>query len=408
MVSSVRFLMQLLLWCVLYFFLGYISLYLDDPVSQVSFVWFPAGIAVSAFLMTPRRFWPYLFLSLFLVRTFLDVTMRHPLEISLMHSVISLSTDLSVAWCVRHFTRPHDTLYSLVIWLSATLIASAFAAVLGGGWVVLHHGVGFVQTVWIWWSANVVGTILLTTIVMGLFLRQELEISHKWLIGGALWLVLCLSTIYVFHQPIGGPRGEAFLFSLACIPVLVMIMIPVLSGNQMGAMAFLSFCIIVIYYSWQRNGPLFIPGLHPGEPLLLAQCYLSGTALLLNFVYLLKHHQRTSPASSYYLDPRSGHLTWDQSSPSRLTQHLSMINHTDQLFSLMSHDDQQIMRERWAIVQNGGAIKGAFRFLLILSPGNTLHLQETKLIALQQPEGVVLIGYWAGEFQEPDSIIKGM
>lgn len=49
--------------------------------------------------------------------------------------------------------------------------------------------------------------------------------------------------------------------------------------NQLGALFFLSFCIIVIDYSWQRNGPLFIPGLRPGEPLLLAQYYLSGTAL---------------------------------------------------------------------------------------------------------------------------------
>lgn len=49
--------------------------------------------------------------------------------------------------------------------------------------------------------------------------------------------------------------------------------------NQLGALFFLSFCIIVIDYSWQRNGPLFIPGLRPGEPLLLAQYYLSGTGL---------------------------------------------------------------------------------------------------------------------------------
>lgn len=406
---SIKFVMPLLLWCTLYYLLGYTSLYLDDPVSQVSFVWFPAGLAVSAFLLTSRHHWPWLFLGLFIVRTVLDVTLRHPLETSLVHSVISLSNDIAIAWCVRYFTRPHDSLYSLVVWLIATLVISAVAAALGGGWVVLHHEVDFVQTLWIWWSANVVGTILLTTIVMGLFRQQESNIPHKWLMGGALWLLLCLSAIYVFYQPIGGPRGEAFLFSLACIPVVVMIMIPVVSGNQMGAMAFLSFCVIVIYYSWQRNGPLFIPGLRPGEPLLLAQCYLSGTALLLNFVYLLKHHQRTRPVSSYYLDPQSGRLTWDQSSPGTLTEFLATIKNTDQLFSLMSPDDQQKMRERWTIVQSGSALNGSFRFLLALSSSHTLRLQETKLIALQQPDGVVLIGYWVGEFQGQGSgrIIKG-
>ncbi|CAI1195776.1 putative diguanylate cyclase [Serratia quinivorans] len=399
MVSSVRFLMQLLLWCALYFSLGYISLYLDDPVSQVSFVWFPAGIAVSAFLMTPRRFWLYLFLGLFLVRTFLDVTMQHLLETSLVYSVISLSTDLSVAWCVRHFTRPNDRLYSLVIWLSATLISSAFAAVLGGGWGAIRHGVDFVQTLWIWWSANVVGTVLLTTIVMGLLWRQESFVLHKWLTGGLLWLLLCISAVYVFHQPVGGLRGEAILFSLACIPVMIMIVIPVLCGNQLGAVSFLSFCIIVIYYSWQGNGPLFIPGLRPGEPLLLAQCYLSGTALLLNFVYVLKRQVNT-PAASYYLDPKSGRLTWDGNSATILSRQLAKINHIDQLFSLISPDDQRKIRERWAVAQRGGVINEPFRFLLTFSSSNKLHLYETKLIALQQPDSVVFIGYWVGEISE--------
>lgn len=409
-VFSIKFVMPLLLWCAFYYLLGYISLFLDDPVNQVSFVWFPAGLAVSGFLLTSRHHWPCLFLGLFIVKTVLDVTLRHSFETSLMHTVISLSNDIGIAWCVRYFTRPHDSLYSLVVWLFATLVISAVAAALGGGWGVLLHEADFVQTLWIWWSANVVGTILLTTIVMGLFWRQESDRPHKWLTGGGLWLLLCLSTIYVFHQPIGGPRGEAFLFSLACIPVVVMILIPVVSGNQMGAMAFLSFCIIVIYYSWQRNGPLFIPGLRPGEPLLLAQCYLSGTALLLNFVYLLKHHQRSSPVLSYYLDPKSGLLIWDQSSTSTLTQYLATINHTDQLFSLMSLGDQQKMRERWAIVQNKSTLNGSFQFLLALSPTHTLRLQETKLIALQQPDGVALIGYWVGDFQDQGSgrIIKGM
>lgn len=396
---SFRFVGQLLLWCTLYFALGFISLFLDDPASQVSFVWFPAGLAVSAFLLTSRHRWPGLFLALFIVRTVLDVTQRHSLETSLVHSVISLSNDLAIAWCVRHFTRPHDTLYSLGVWLVATLLTSAIAAALGGGWVFLRHEVNFVQTMWIWWSANVVGTILLTSIVMGLFWRQAADTRRHWLAGGALWLLLCLSAGYVFHQPIDGPRGEALLFSLACIPVVLMIAIPVVSGNQLGAVAFLSFCIIVIYSSWQRNGPLFIPGLKPGEPLLLAQCYLSGTALLLIFIYLLKHTPKTQLTASWHLDTATGRLTWDDSSPNALSQQLSTIHDRDRLLSLMSSDDRRIMRERWARVQSGSALKRSSRFSLTLSPTLILHLQETKLIALQQPDGVVLIGCVKGRPQ---------
>lgn len=394
--SPAKFCLQLLVWCLLYFSLGYISLFLDDPASRVSFVWFPAGLAVAAFLLTPRRFWPPLFVGLLIVRTILDVTMRHSLETSLVHSVISLGNDFAIAWFVRRFRRPDDMLYNVVIWLCATVVISAFAAAAGAGWVLFRHNINFVQTLWIWWSANVVGTILLTTIIMGLFWKPEPFVLRKCLTGGGLWIALCLSAAWVFSQPFGDARSEALHFILACIPVMIMIAIPVVSGNRPGALSFLTFCVIVIYCSWHRLGPLFIPGLRTGEPLLLAQCYLSGTALLLNFVYVLKRHV-PGMVSSYYLIPHSGRLTWDQTSSTSLTQHLLKIHHVDQLLALLSPDDQKRMRARWETISHGGSVTDTFSFLLRLSPAIKIQLQETKLTGLPQPEDVVIIGSWSEE-----------
>jgi len=395
--------MQLLIWCSAYYVLGYVSLFLIDPLSRVSFVWFPAGLAVSAFLLTSRHRWPWLFIALFTTRTLLDVTLRHSPETALVHSAISLSNDMAIALCVRHFARAHDPLHNLVVWLFATLITSGVAATLGGGWIMLRHDVNLVQTVWIWWSANVVGTILLTTIVMGLCRQQQSGTRH-WFRKVALWLLLCLSAYYVFHQPIGGPRGEAFLFSLACIPVVLVIMIPIISGNQIGALSFLSFCIIVIYYSWQRNGPLFIPGLRPGEPLFLAQCYLTGIALMLNFVFMLHYRKHPVPVTSYYMEPKSGRLTWDSSTSGSLPGQLSYLHHAEQLLALMSPDDQHIMRQRWASVQSGQPVNSVFSFLLTLPAAKKIMLRETKLIALQRAEGVVLIGYLTGDVYDNHAV----
>jgi integral membrane sensor domain MASE1 len=394
--SPAKFYLQLLLWCALYFSLGYISLFLDDPLSQVSFVWFPAGLAVAAFLLTPRRFWPPLFLGLFIVRTLLDVTMRHSLETSLVHSVISLGNDFAIAWLVRRFRRPDDMQVNVLIWLAATVVISAVAAAAGAGWVLYRHNINFVQTLWIWWSANVVGTILLTTIIMGLFWKPEPLVLRKCLTGGGLWIGLCLCAAWVFSQPFDDARSEALHFILACIPVMIMIAIPIASGNRLGALAFLSFSTIVIYCSWHRLGPLFIPGLRSGEPLLLAQCYLSGTALLLNFVYVLKRNV-PGMASSYYLIPQSGRLTWDQTSVTPLTQHLLKINHADELLALLSPDDAKRMRARWETISHGGMVTDTFSFLIQLSPKIKIQLQETKLTGLPQPEGVVIIGSWSEE-----------
>ncbi|MDO6580252.1 MASE1 domain-containing protein [Photobacterium sp. 2_MG-2023] len=244
-------------WFILYLATGYISLFLDDPVSRVSYVWFPAGVAVSAFLLTGRSYWPALFLTLFAARLLLDVTLRHSLETSLLHAAISLCNDIAIAYCVIRFGRPNDRLHRMLIWLIATFSLSALAAVPGAGWLVLRQGLDFSQTFGIWWSANVIGVILFTTIVMGLIWKPEpASVTQKGL-AVVLWLLLCVSTWFVFHQSVDNPRGAALLFGFACLPVTLMILIPVLTGSRVGAFSLLCFSSIVIYYSWQQTGPFF-------------------------------------------------------------------------------------------------------------------------------------------------------
>ena len=402
--SSGRLYLSLAIWCALYFATGYLSLYLDDPISRVSLVWFPAGIAVSAFLIVGRPYWLVLFVSLFIVRALLDVTMRHTLETSLIHSAISLTNDIAIAWCVRRLARPNDRLHAVLIWLLATLLVSAIAALLGCSWLATRHEIDFRQTLWIWWAANVVGTILITTIVMGLCWKPEPFTPGRWLVGGLLWLLLCASAWYVFHQPIGGPRGQAELFGLACIPVALMIAIPVLGGNRMGAFSLLCFSAIVIYYSWQWRGPFFIPGLHHGEPLLLAQCYLSGTALLLSFVYIQKRaaadgqmQQQQGPGhgrAAYYLAPESGRLTWDENIDTPLSQQLLDIDRVDRLLALLSVEEREVMQARWQAARHGEPPDEIFHFHLTLTPSHRIPLQESKLVVLRGPEGMALVGYW--------------
>lgn len=414
---SGRLLLALLFWCALYFLTGYLSLYMDAPVTRVAFVWLPAGVAVSAFLIFGRAYWPPLFLALFLTRVLLDVTLRHTLETSLALSVISLTNALAVAWCVRHFAAGRDRLRSVGVWLLATLGTSVISGVLGGGWLALRHEIDFVQTVWIWWASNVVGTILLTTILMGLRWRSAPLSARQLLSGGVLWLLLCLSAWYVFHQPVGGPRGVALQFALACLPVALMIAIPVVSGNRFGAFSFLCFSIIVIYYSWQRYGPFFIPGLRDGESLLLAQCYLSATALLLTFVYVQKREAEKHAAqaaeervagpgqgqAAYHLEPQSGRLTWDNTINTPLSRQLAAINNVEQLFALLSAEDRAAMQQRWQRAQQQGASDDLFRFHLALPPGNRLAVSESRLLGLRGPAGVVIVGYWS---EEPHSKIS--
>ena len=63
-----------LLWTLPYLLCGVFSHLLSDPVSHALFVWLPPGVAVGAYLLTPRRNWLLLALGFFVSQFFLTLT----------------------------------------------------------------------------------------------------------------------------------------------------------------------------------------------------------------------------------------------------------------------------------------------------------------------------------------------
>ncbi|MCE2004240.1 MASE1 domain-containing protein [Enterobacter asburiae] len=167
-------------WGMLYYLLGYISLTLDDPDNRVSFIWLPSGVAVSAFLTTPRRSWLPLSFYLLLSRLLLDLTFHHQFIVSLALATISLVNDMAIAWCVRSFSRHHDEIHKVVTWIISTIVISALTAILGDLCLHFYDGVPLIRGIWFWWSANVTGTLFITPALVGLISYNEPR--HGWLI----------------------------------------------------------------------------------------------------------------------------------------------------------------------------------------------------------------------------------
>ncbi|MEW5561952.1 MASE1 domain-containing protein [Enterobacter asburiae] len=398
---------SMLLWGMLYFATGYLSLRLDDPVSRVAFVWFPAGVAVSAFLLTRHSYWPLLFSLFFLVRTLLDLYMRHHLPTSLILSAVSLGGDLLIAWYVHRFSRPGDDLNIILIWISATLVFSLLAAILGVGWLALHSGLPFLPTVWIWWSANVTGTLAVTIILMG-FLRkkqqQENAGNQRWrhLTGAVLWILLVLSGWFAFDREIG-VGSMAGAYALALIPLVLAIVQMVICGNRSGSFAFLSLSIIVIYYSWQGYGPFFIHGLRAGEPLLLAQCYLTAIALLLAFIRVLTHSVKNTDTVGnqlhdqqviYHLNTSTGQMVWNSELRPPLDILLAGIDSREQLLSRVHPEDSASLQARWDAALAGQPQRSLLTLRLALPDKQWLSIIDREAIALKDSQGNAIIGYW--------------
>ena len=390
---------SLLAWGALYYLLGWISLYLDGPESRVAFIWLPSGVAVAAFLITARKQWLALFLTLFLARLALGLTFHHTFHVSLVLALFSLTSHLGIAWCVQRFSRGYDRLHHIVTWVISTIVISALAALAGVGWLSLLAGSWQMQWLWIAWSANVTGTLFVTPPLMGLLSPTHKEARQASLLGVCLVFAVLLATLWIFSDVPDRSDNIALIYALACLPLVLLTATTVICGNRLASLAFILFSAGVIYASWRETGPFYFARLAPEESVLLAQCYLAAAALLLVFIRAQKtqstamRHTRTM---AYSLDPATGRLTWDPHADPSLGAALALFTSRDVLLGRIPDAQQQArMAARWQAVAKGQPIAETFRFTLALAGHSPITITERNMLMMTDKDRPVIVAFWS-------------
>ena len=284
--NVLRYSSGLVLWALTYYVVAIASLAFDDPQSQKAIIWFPAGVAVSAFLSSRRSRWPLLLLAMLVAKVLLGNHGDYAVWHIIFSAAFGVLGALVIAGLVRYFTRPGDELHEVIVWIVATVTVSAV-------WVILLKlGAELMEddfpqnTFWATWISLINGIFFATVIVMGLVHPQPVRARAAFF--GALWLLLLgLVTWYVFSGPphwlvgiVQTNAGAALYFMLTCLPLVLTIVVTVVGGRRMSSMALLVLGVMVVSYTDQRIGPFYLAGLLSGEPLVLAQSYLSIIALL--------------------------------------------------------------------------------------------------------------------------------
>lgn len=398
----------LLVWGGGYFVLGYLSLTLDDPGSRIAYIWLPAGLTVSAFLLSSRRRWPLLYLSLLVGRLTLDVTFQHALPVSIGLAFISLTNDMAIAWAVRHFTRGRDLLFKVTTWLVATLCISAVAAVAGVSWLGLLHGAPLLKGVWIWWSANVTGTLFVTPALVGLAAYHQPPGRLSPLASLLLLAAVLAVTLLIFFRTPDAGDNIALIYSVACIPLILITVTAVLCNTRLGSLAFILFSAAVMAASWFETGPFYIARLTSEGSIILAQCYLSGSALLIVFIRAQKGFAQTGKAQyliqgiAYALDPHTGQIGWNPHADSPLLAALSPIVTREELLRHIPDAGQKAqIQARWQAVSDHHSVEDGFSFALELEGHKPVEIVENNTLMVAGS----IIGFWtqapAGLFQPP-------
>ncbi|MCU6671646.1 MASE1 domain-containing protein [Enterobacteriaceae bacterium H4N4] len=393
---------MLLAWGALYYLLGWISLFLDGPATRLPFIWLPAGVAVTAFLVTQPKQWPVLFITLLLARLLLGGTFQHVLHLSVMLGLFSLASNLAIAWSVRYFSRGYDRLHKIVNWLISTLVISALGALAGIGWLSYLAGSSQMHWLWIAWSANVTSILFVTPPLMGLITADEKISQQKPILGLCLSLAVLLVTLLTFSGVPDSRDNIALIYALACLPLVMVAGTTIVCGDRLGSLAFILFSTVVIYASWHETGPFYFASLAPEESIMLAQCYLSAAALLLVFIRAQKKHAtRTDRGTwdiAYSLDPESGQLNWNPHAQSALAASLALITRREALLAQLPDPRQQTqMAARWQAVAQHFPVAETFRFTLAIDGHKPTLMAERNMLMMVDKDRPVIVAFWSEE-----------
>jgi integral membrane sensor domain MASE1 len=390
-------------WAVLYMACALLSWFLDDPESRIVFAWFPAGVAVAAFFTVGRSNWPLLFAALFAAGLAGDTWLGHPPVQSAWVSAVSVASSMTIAWLSQRYARLRDDLHAVLGWIFITFVVSAVAAMLvvAGLGILGEHD--FWQMAYIAWMSDVSGILFGVAILMGFLGFRRVEASPTplaYAVAAIAWLLLAVCAWYVFDtsQPL---RADApWLMALACLPYALATIVTLAGGDRMGSLAILTLSAIVIYFSDEGQGPFFLRGFLPGEPLLLAQAYLIGAAMLQVFVRIVIRGFVQSGAREqaadhsgerfYRLDLASGEIVWDTDgkgadtfAPDTLTAMLDCVH----------PEDRQALDARLRGAANAAANR-PFSFRIATAQGPWITVVDHNRGAIRGAEGTYIIGSW--------------
>jgi len=400
-------------WTVLYYIAAFVSLTLDDPLDHVGFVWFPAGIGVAAFLVSEYRRWPGLLTMFFIAHLIADFQFSHDIPIALALSVITLSADMAIAWLVRRYAQIKDDLQIVQRWIVATFGISALAAVLGVGWLSIFDNAPFNHLVWVWWGARVSGILYLTAVVMGLRgyqLGTESTSPRAMAIGVAAFIIMIVGAWIIFDSErlvmthSQAPWRAAWVFAQTAIPIALAVVVAISCGNRMGSLALLCLGAIVIYHSSEGTGPFFLKSLRPGESLLLAQCYLMGTALLIVFLRVFTHtvmryeggRQASDPETTFMYRQQiaNGRVDWDGPIHEALDTDSAVMSNTSGILGIVHPDDRSLLAALMASNASPVNLSGSAEFRLQSATAKWTHVHAGSPTLINDPAGPILVGTW--------------
>jgi PAS domain S-box-containing protein len=192
---SARTLLRIGLSLLAYFLAQILLFQFSESFGLVAAIWPPAGIALASLLLSPRPQWPALLGGLFVVGVTANLTTDRPVIACVGFMVANICETAASAWLITHFC-PAPIRFVRVREVTALAVAAFFinavTAAMGAGCASLSIGIGFKSFYGTWWTANALGLLLITPLILVWATPVQPHVIQSW--GRRIETILLFAT----------------------------------------------------------------------------------------------------------------------------------------------------------------------------------------------------------------------
>jgi diguanylate cyclase (GGDEF)-like protein/PAS domain S-box-containing protein len=243
---------------VAYFALSWLSLSYISTDTGVAVLWPASGVALAAFALAPRRWWPAFTVAVFAGNLVAQLLVRDPIGVSAALAAVSALEPLAAGYVLVRVAGRERVEITSVRAVSGLAVAgfgvNALTAALGTAVLVAAVN-GPVMSTWeSWWLADGVGMLVVTPLLLALVRPQPGRASTLEAVG-LVWLAGAVALALFAHDAGTGPvlLGRAF-------PLLPMLLWCALRlGTRAATVAIVLVSVIATVCTADGHGPFALP-----------------------------------------------------------------------------------------------------------------------------------------------------
>ncbi|WP_231502275.1 MASE1 domain-containing protein [Herbaspirillum sp. RV1423] len=410
-----------LLWAALYFVFGFLSHALNGSFVATGYIWLPAGITVSALLLTPTARWFPLVVLLFAAQILLGWLEHRELWRMALFCFDEIGVAAIAVWQVRRAPFPMEGLYFVRGLLMVGVGASVISGIFGAAWFVMTQETPFWPTLRAWALSDLVGILIMTPVLVGWSqfraTRSGGIARTEFLLGLAAFIAVIVSGYVAFDSDLDRVIFDID-FASTYVPLFFIALVALLWGGRGGALAVAVLSLMAFVYNSLGRGPFAeLVQLHSSNALLELQIYLAVASMLSLLISALKTtreqlHENVARWKSevelalgvsrqlvYTIDPVRKTFAWNGNVAGMLDRPAEQLSTLDQVLALLHPLDQARLRQRW--FDDAGDERASMKFRLQLSAGRTITVTDMSRSLLDPDDSPSIIaGVWHVDDEE--------